>query len=45
MWHKTSAARKIDTKVAKLLPKVPQKVATLKILFETTLAQKEAEPH
>ena len=45
MWHKTSAARKIDTKVAKLLPKIPQKVATLKILFETTLAQKVAQPH
>ena len=34
-----SAARKVDTKVANLLPKVAQKVATLKNRFKTSLKQ------
>ena len=38
MAKKTSAARKVDKKVANLLLKVAQKVATLKNQFKTSLA-------
>ena len=35
----SGAARKFDTKVASLLPKVTQKVATLKNWFKTSFQQ------
>ena len=38
-FRTASAARKVDTKVANLLPKVAQKVATLKNRFKTSLKQ------